>query len=359
MNRYSRHINLKEIGPEGQAKLARAKVLIVGAGGLGCPALQYLAASGIGTIGVIDFDVVEESNLQRQVLFGTASLGKNKALAAKQRLTDLNPTISINAYPKKLTEENALELFKKYDIIVDGSDNFETRYLASDASLLTGKPLVFGAIYKFEGQVSVFNFKNGPSYRCLFPNPPKNSIPNCAETGVLGVLPGIIGSIQANEVLKIILGLGHVLSEKLWCFNALTTQVSFFSIKRMETQIQSVLKYGLSDSYQINSCEMDAEEISLDAVFTLENIQWVDVREQGELPLLKAQEILQLPLSIFENNIGKLNTNANLVFFCQQGARSKQAVTICKQNNIDNCFSLKEGASELINYLNSKKYETH
>src|SRR5690606_19253182 len=217
-NRYSRHIILSEIGQAGQDKLLSAKVLVIGAGGLGCPVLQYLAAAGIGTLGIIDFDVVEISNLQRQVLFGTSSLGKNKAEAAKKHLEDLNPEISIMAYAEKLTYQNALELFKNYDIIVDGSDNFETRYLVNDACIITNKPLVFGAIYKFEGQVSVFNYQNGPSYRCLFPNPPqKDTVPNCSEIGVLGVLPGIIGSMQANEVLKIILGIGSTLSGKLLC----------------------------------------------------------------------------------------------------------------------------------------------
>lgn len=359
MNRYSRHINLKDIGLEGQTKLSQAKVLVIGAGGLGCPALQYLAAAGIGTLGIIDFDVVEESNLQRQVLFGSSSIGKNKALAAKERLIDLNPTISILAYPEKLTKNNALDLFEQYDIIVDGSDNFETRYLANDASLLSGKPLVFGAIYKFEGQVSVFNYKNGPSYRCLFPNPPENTIPNCAETGVLGVLPGVIGSMQANEVLKLILGLGDVLSGKFWCFNALTTQVTSFVINRNDNEIQSILDTGLSNSYQIESCEFKAEEISLMDAFKLQNIQWIDVREIGETPLIDSPDVLKIPLSSFENNIDKLNNNKSLVFFCQQGLRSKQAVRICKQNNIKNIFSLKEGAFDVLQYLKFTNYENN
>ena len=225
MNRYSRHIILSEIGQIGQDRISNTKVLVIGAGGLGCPILQYLTAAGVGTIGIIDFDVVELSNLQRQVLFGTSSLGKNKAIAAKARLEDLNDSISIIAYPEPLTYQNAIALFNQYNIIVDGSDNFETRYLVNDACIITNKPLVFGAIYKFEGQVSVFNYQNGPSYRCLFPTPPKkDSVPNCSEIGVLGVLPGIIGSMQANEVLKIILGLGNSLSGKLLCYNALTSQ---------------------------------------------------------------------------------------------------------------------------------------
>ena len=227
MNRYNRHIILSEIGQIGQDKLTNAKVLVVGAGGLGCPILQYLAAAGIGTLGVIDFDVVDESNLQRQILFGTSSLKQNKAIAAKKRLEDLNDTITINAYPYQLDYQNALDLLIQYDIVVDGSDNFETRYLVNDACIITNKPLVFGAIYKFEGQLAVFNYENGPSYRCLFPNPPKkDSVPNCSEIGVLGVLPGIIGTMQANEVLKIILSIGNTLSGKLFCFNALTLQNS-------------------------------------------------------------------------------------------------------------------------------------
>ena len=181
MNRYNRHIILSEIGLEGQHKINMAKVLVVGAGGLGCPVLQYLAAAGIGTLGIIDFDIVSESNLQRQVLFGSSSLGINKAIAAKKRLEDLNTSITIHAYPKKLNYKNAISFFKEYDIIVDGTDNFKTRYLVSDACIITKKPLVYAGIYKFEGQVSVFNYNNGPSYRCLFPTPPRaEEIPNCA-----------------------------------------------------------------------------------------------------------------------------------------------------------------------------------
>ena len=205
MGRYDRHIMLKEVGHEGQLELSNAKVLIVGAGGLGCPILQYLTAAGVGTIGIIDFDVVEISNLQRQILFKTSDIGINKALAAKKQLQDLNPTITIEAYPERLTFKNALQLCPAYDVVVDGTDNFVTRYLINDAVVKTGKPLVYGAIFKFEGQLSVFNYQNGPSYRCLFPKPPKKGIiPNCNEVGVLGVLTGIIGTMKANEVKKII-----------------------------------------------------------------------------------------------------------------------------------------------------------
>ena len=222
--RYNRHIILSEIGQTGQNKISDAKVLVIGAGGLGCPVLQYLTAAGVGTIGIIDFDVVEISNLQRQVLFGTSSLGKNKAMAAKQRLEDLNDSISIIAYAEKLTHKNAINLFNQYDIIVDGTDNFETRYLVNDACVSLDKPLVSASVMGFSGQLSVFNYKNGPSYRCLFPKAPEPEFaPNCDELGVLGVLPGILGSLQANEVLRICLDIGEVLSGKLLIFDGLNS----------------------------------------------------------------------------------------------------------------------------------------
>ncbi|GAL62028.1 HesA/MoeB/ThiF family protein [Algibacter lectus] len=270
-NRYNRHIILSEIGQKGQDKISNAKVLVIGAGGLGCPILQYLAAAGIGNIGVIDFDVVDISNLQRQILYGTSTLGKNKAEAAKARLEDLNNDISIKAYPEKLTHKNALNLFEAYDIIVDGSDNFETRYLVSDACIIANKPLVFGAIYKFEGQVSVFNYKNGPSYRCLFPEAPeKGTVPNCSEIGVLGVLPGIIGTMQANEVLKIILELGNTLSGKLFCYNALTLENTTLKIKRSEIAIESVLKD--KENFHLKAinlnCEVEIISISIENVLS-------------------------------------------------------------------------------------------
>ena len=241
-DRYNRHIIISEIGQRGQNKLSSAKVLMVGAGGLGCPVLQYLVAAGIGTIGIIDFDIVEKSNLQRQVLYGESSLGENKAIAAKTKLKDLNNEIEILAYPEKLTFQNAIDLFRQFDIIVDGTDNFETRYLINDACILTDKPLVFGAIYKFQGQVSVFNYKNGPTYRCAFPvKPIQSEIPNCSQVGVLGVLPGVIGTMQANEVLKIVLGIGDVLSGRLLCYDALTNQTSTIKLNRSDNEIQKVM----------------------------------------------------------------------------------------------------------------------
>jgi sulfur-carrier protein adenylyltransferase/sulfurtransferase len=351
MNRYNRHIILSEIGQIGQDKLTNAKVLVVGAGGLGCPVLQYLAAAGIGTLGVIDFDVVDESNLQRQILFGISSLKQNKAIAAKKRLEDLNDTITINAYPYQLDYQNALDLFIQYDIIVDGSDNFETRYLVNDACIIANKPLVYGAIYKFEGQVAVFNYQNGPSYRCLFPNPPKkDSVPNCSEIGVLGVLPGIIGCMQANEVLKIILGIGNVLSGKLLCFNALTHQTSILKVKKSQETIDTVLrnKTNFNTNQMDFNCETEIKEISITDLSEFENVQFIDVRESHELPKIINLKVTSIPLSEIKNSIHKIDNKKQKVFFCQAGIRSKHAVSILNNLNIKNCFSLKEGAKQII-----------
>ncbi|MFD1613796.1 molybdopterin-synthase adenylyltransferase MoeB [Gelatiniphilus marinus] len=354
MSRYNRHIILSEIGQTGQNKISNAKVLVIGAGGLGCPVLQYLTAAGVGTIGIIDFDVVELSNLQRQVLFGKSSLGKNKAMVAKQRLEDLNDSISIISYAEKLTHQNAINLFNQYDIIVDGTDNFETRYLVNDACIITNKPLVFGAIYKFEGQVSVFNYNNGPSYRCLFPNPPKkDAVPNCSEIGVLGVLPGIIGSMEANEVLKIILNLGDVLSGKLLCYNAQTSKTSILKINRNEKSINSVLnnKENFHKKEMDFNCKIEVEEVSITSILSKENIQFIDVREANEQPKVENLEVTYMPLSALKNNIDKIDLKKEKYLFCQSGIRSKKAVSILKALKIENCFSLKEGAFDIIKHI--------
>jgi molybdopterin/thiamine biosynthesis adenylyltransferase/rhodanese-related sulfurtransferase len=359
MERYNRHIILSEIGQKGQDKLNQAKVLVIGAGGLGCPALQYLTAAGIGTIGIIDFDIVSKSNLQRQVLFGTSSLGKNKAIAAKQRLEDLNDAIRIKAYPEKLTAQNAISLFSEHDIIVDGTDNFEARYLINDASIISNKPLVFGGIYKFEGHLSVFNYNKGPSYRCLFPNPPKaGSAPNCSEVGVLGVLPGIIGSMQANEVIKIILGIGQNLSGKLLCYNALNLQTSIIKIKKSENEINKVLEK--SNNFQQQNqpsihCEPMSIFVSIQDVYQQENIQYIDVREVYELPEVEELSLTSIPLGDLQNQLSKLDPEKKKVFFCQAGVRSKHAVLLLQQLNIENCFSLIEGASSINSFITQHK----
>ena len=350
MSRYSRHTVLEEIGQEGQKKLSQAKVLVIGAGGLGCPVLQYLAAAGVGTIGIVDFDVVEIYNLQRQILFGTSSLGVNKALAAKTRLEDLNPTIIINAYPEKLAVSNALELFRSYDIIVDGTDNFATRYLINDASVITNKPVVYGAIYKFEGQVSVFNYQNGPSYRCLFPNPPEEgTIANCSEIGVLGVLPGIIGTMQANEVIKIILCFDNVLSGKLLCYNAKTTQLSTLKISKSKSGFENIT--ALQDTYSQRSCKTEVKEISIEDALIKDHIQFIDIREYGEQPQLELPNCIHIPLNELEKTLNKVNLKNTNVLFCQYGIRSKTAVEILQRHEITNCYSLKGGVVSILDHL--------
>ena len=360
MNRYSRHIILPEIGQEGQEKISKAKVLVIGAGGLGCPILQYLAAAGIGTLGIVDFDTVELSNLQRQVLFGTSDLGKNKALTAKERLSQLNDTITIHAYPYQLTYKNALELFQNYDIIVDGSDNFPTRYLVNDACIISHKPLVYGAIFKFEGQVCVFNYNNGPSYRCLFPNPPKEgTVANCSEIGVLGVLPGIIGSMQANEVLKIVLDLGTVLNGKLLLYNAMTAQTTSLTITRSELQIDNVMSrqdsfHEQEDTFQ---CEPFVPEIEIRDLSLYHNIQFIDIREYHETPKLAVEDLIQIPLSELEERLNEIDTTKENILFCATGIRSSNAVTILQKHNINNCFSLKEGVMALMAYYEKNVQE--
>ena len=355
MERYSRHIALNEIGVRGQEKISKAKVLVVGAGGLGCPVLQYLAAAGIGTLGIVDFDVVEESNLQRQILYGTSTIGENKALAAKKRLEDLNPTVSIDAIPEKLADSNAVSLFNQYDIIVDGSDNFETRYLINDAALITNRPVVFGAIFKFEGQLSVFNYNNGPTYRCLFPVPPtKENIPNCSEVGVLGVLPGIVGSMQANEVLKIVLGIGEVLSGKLCCYNSKTNDFQTLLIQKNEDLIAKYRGVPIGQLPELN-CELGVQEISINEAMKKEEALIIDVREFHETPKLDLENYEQIPMKDVPFNLDRIDLGKEVIVVCQRGIRSIKVVEFLQEQNIKNCYSLKGGVLALMSNLKQKK----
>lgn len=336
--RYSRHLLLDNVGLQGQEKLKSAKVLVIGAGGLGCPVLQYLTAAGVGTIGIIDFDTVDETNLQRQILFTTNDIGKNKATAAKEHLELLNPFVTIQSYTERLTNQNALELFQDFDIIVDGTDNFSTRYLVNDACVITGKPLVYGSIYKFEGQVAVFNYKNGPSYRCLFPEPPKaGSVPNCSQIGVIGVLPGLIGTQQANETIKIILEIGNVLSGKLLIYDALSGNSTSINITRSEEQINKTKSMGThfaSFNYDV-FCRIETissvhvEELK--RMLQSEDIQIVDVREEWEQPRVDDLNALIAPLDDLDNFITQIDRNKKVVVVCQRGARSMQAILHLKK----------------------------
>ncbi|UZO79253.1 ThiF family adenylyltransferase [Aquimarina sp. ERC-38] len=359
MERYSRHILLPEIGESGQQQINRAKVLVIGAGGLGCPVLQYLTAAGVGQIGIVDFDRVEVSNLQRQILFSENDIGVNKALVAKARLKALNSTISFKTYSEKLLLSNAFDIIRSYDIVVDGTDNFETRYLINDVCIQLHKPVVYGAIYKFEGQVSVFNYQDGPSYRCLFPETPQNSIPNCSEVGVLGVLPGIIGTMQANEVLKIIIGNLPVLSGRLLNYSAKTGETYTYHFSANKALIKEIrIKTLKSEDYQIISlCDTDIQEvaeISLSQIAIDDTIQWIDVRNPEEIPVIKHPEIIKIPLASLENKIPTLDKNQKTIVFCQSGNRSKKATAILQQEQFKEVYSFKGTATTIQSLFNTK-----
>ncbi|PCJ97132.1 MAG: dinucleotide-utilizing protein [Flavobacteriaceae bacterium] len=339
---YSRHLLLNEIGEVGQLKLKKAKVLVIGAGGLGCPVLQYLAAAGVGAIGIVDDDSVEQSNLQRQILFNHEDIGKNKARIAAEKLSVLNPFIKFDVYPERLNKDNALTLFANYDIIVDGTDNFQSRYLINDAAILTNKPVVFGSIFKFAGQVSVFNYKNGPSYRCLYPNPPKEgSVPNCSDIGVLGVLPGIIGALQANEVLKMICGIGKVLSGTLLTYDALGVQQQLFSFQKNS----GIVVQTLDQDYAF-VCAIKTEFLEIDFKtyqntkddFNVLDVRTFEEREQDHIGGL------HIPLGELEDRQVEISTDKKLLVYCKSGMRSKAAIKILEDFDFKNdLINLKGG----------------
>mgnify|MGYP001275187691 FL=1 len=359
-NRYSRHILLEEVGLAGQEKLKAAKVLVIGAGGLGCPVLQYLTAAGVGTIGIIDFDRVDATNLQRQILYTVGDIGKNKAITAKNRLTQLNPHINFDVYPEKLTTKNALELFSKYDMVVDGTDNFSTRYLVNDACVISNKPLIYGAIYKFEGQVSVFNYEQGPTYRCLFPEPPKaGSVPNCSDVGVIGVLPGLIGTQQANEVIKLILEIGAPLSGKLLTYDLLNNSFLTLKVNRSEEEIQKVLSN--SDDFENMdydlfcgiSIENDLKEITKEDLKSMldssDDFQIVDVRGEWEQPRIDIStslngQLLIAPLNDLGSYVDKISKNKKVIVVCQHGIRSAAAIEhLESEYDFKNLINLENG----------------
>ena len=348
--RYSRHILLNEIGEKGQEKLKNARVLVVGAGGLGCPVLLYLTSAGVGNIGIVDFDKIEESNLQRQILFDTTDIGKPKSTVAKQKLETKNPFVTIKSYSYELTNKNALEVFQNYDIIVDASDNFTTRYLINDACLLSKKPLIYGAIHKFEGQISVFNYQNGPNYRCLFPNPPEE-IPSCSEVGVLGVLPGIIGSLQANEVLKLILEIGSVLSGEILIYNALET--SFLTINLKKTSSLSSFGINTKEVYENYDYQSFCNSKKVTEITKLEfdNLPQesivLDVRELHELPRLENKNLLLIPMNSIPTNLAKIPKNDPVYVVCQKGIRSEYVIQFLeKEYQFNNLINLKGGVKQ-------------
>ena len=351
--RYARHITLAEVGKEGQEKLTAAKVLVVGAGGLGCPVLQYLVAAGVGTVGIVDFDTVSLSNLQRQILYTENDIGKNKALTAKSRLAALNSHVEIKAYPIPLELNNCLDLLSDYDIVVDGTDNFTTRYLINDACTKLQKPMIYGSLYKFEGQVSVFNYNNGPSYRCLFPQPPTaGEVPNCNDIGILGVLPGQIGILQATEALKIILKIGDVLSGKLLYINVLTNDTRTIEITKNKQIIQSIRSKKL-ELVSTQDCTF-IETISLSDIHFQEDLVWIDVREEDELPYLEFSQLKKIPLSTLSRNVDTIPKMDKKIIFCQSGIRAKKAIVLLEAQQITNCVALKEGAAQLQSWIHQQ-----
>lgn len=349
--RFNRQIILPEVGTDGQDKLLQSKVLLIGVGGLGSAILPYLVAAGVGEIGIIDDDIIDVSNLQRQVIYNTISVGKSKVLQAKKMALALNPLVKINAITEKLNSKNAISLFEMYDIIVDGTDNLNTKNLINDACCVTNKPFVYGSNYKFEGQVSVFNHKNGPTYRCLFPESVNDSS-NCNELGVLGVSAGIIGMFQANEVLKIILEIGEVLSGKLLIYNMLNNEQQKFEFSKTITQSFNLLDF--ENKYNSNE-SANNEILSVEALKQINNPQilFLDIRNWDEIPKLDIENCLQIPLNNLEKELWKLNVNSTIFVFCQTGIRSKKAVEILIQHNFKNVKSIIGGAKSLAIKIDS------
>jgi adenylyltransferase/sulfurtransferase len=338
IHRYSRHLIMPEVGMEGQKKLKAARVLMIGAGGLGSPLGLYLAAAGVGTIGIVDFDVVDTTNLQRQLLHSTADVGRSKLDSAKSRLTGVNPHIRIETYETRLASDNALDILRGYDIVVDGTDNFPTRYLVNDACVLLGLPNVYGSIFRFEGQVSVFDAKHGPCYRCLYPEPPPPGlVPSCAEGGVLGVLPGIIGSLQALETIKLIIGRGKSLVGRLVLFDALKLSFRELSVRKnpdcpvcgAHPTIDKLIDYeefcGTAFSPpDEGELVMSVEELKA-RLDRGEEFQLVDVREPHEYEIANLGGLL-LPLNDLPARVHELDSAREIVVHCKMGGRSAKAV---------------------------------
>lgn len=351
---YSRQILLNEIGSEGQSKLSSAKVLVIGAGGLGCPVLQYLVSAGVGKIGIVDGDVVDVTNLHRQILYTVDNIGMSKALVAARELRRLNPFIEIQAFPNNIYTKNAFELINNYDIIVDCTDNYSARFIINDACVLSNKIVVSGSIYRFEGQLTVFNYNNGPTLRCLFPKMPlKDSIKSCSESGVIGILPGIIGMLQANEVVKIILNLGQVLSGNILVFNSLKNSFDQFEIRKNEEfNYQELINdKKLIENNYIQFCENTlVNQISLsDFIMDTQNNKYtiIDVRNRGESPLLQFKQIRKIPLSELKDFELKIETDNKILVVCKAGIRSTQALEILKRKSIKNeAYSLLGGVTQ-------------
>jgi adenylyltransferase/sulfurtransferase len=347
LRRYDRHLILPEVGPEGQKKLKDSAVLCIGAGGLGSPLALYLAAAGVGRIGLVDFDVVDESNLQRQIIHDTASIGTPKLASAKKRLLALNPHIIVETHEIRLSSANAIDLFKQYDVVADGTDNFPTRYLVNDACVLTGKPNAYGSIFRFEGQLSVFGAKDGPCYRCLYPEPPPPGlVPSCAEGGVLGVLPGVIGTMQAIETIKLLLGIGKPLVGRLMLYDALEQSWRTLKVKKdpkcpvcgTNPTITAPIDYeafcGLKEKPATVIPEMTVEDLKA-KLDKKEKFVLLDVREPHEYEIAKIEGSKLIPLGDLPKRFAELDKGAKIVVHCKMGGRSARAVGFLKQQGYD------------------------
>ena len=354
--RYSRHLLLPEVGVEGQRKLKAARVLTIGAGGLGSPLSLYLAAAGVGTIGIVDFDAVDLTNLQRQIVHGTSTLGHSKLESAKARLTDLNPNVFVETHETRLTSENALDLIREYDIVVDGTDNFPTRYLVNDACVLLGKPNVYGSIFRFEGQASLFYAKEGPCYRCLYSEPPPPGlVPSCAEGGVLGVLPGIIGSLQALETIKWIIGAGDLLIGRLVLFDALKLRFRELKLRKDpdcpicgdHPTIHELIDYqafcGIGAEPDYSGLEISVEEFARERQTKGDDLVLIDVREPHEWEISHIDGARLIPLSQLPDRLGELDGHSEIVTHCHHGARSMKALEIMRGAGFNKVRSLAGG----------------
>ena len=357
--RYSRHLLIPEVGLEGQRKLKGSSALVIGTGGLGSPVALYLAAAGVGRIGLVDFDVVDSSNLQRQIIHGTSTIGKLKVESARAKLVDLNPDVQVDVYNEPFTSENAMRIAKDYDILLDGTDNFPTRYLTNDVAVFLGKPNVYASIYRFDGQLSVFDAKNGPCYRCLFPEPPPPGlVPSCAEGGVLGVLPGTIGTLQATEALKVLLGIGEPLIGKLLLYNALDMSFDFVKLKKNakcrvcgeDADIKELIDYeefcgvpGRDEEDGSAGTGYDISASELSARLKQNHLKLLDVREPHELQISAMPGAVNIPLGTLAARLSELDSAQDMVVFCKTGTRSARALELLASAGFKKVKNLKGG----------------
>jgi len=357
--RYSRHLIMPEVGMDGQLKLKNAKVLCIGAGGLGSPLLLYLGAAGVGRLGIVDFDVVDFTNLQRQVIHGTADVGRSKLESAQATIREINPNVEIVGYDERLTSENALEIFRDFDIVVDGTDNFPTRYLVNDACVLLGKPNVYGSIFRFEGQASIFYAREGPCYRCLYPEPPPPGlVPSCAEGGVLGVLPGIVGCLQAMETIKLIIGQGQTLIGRLLVFDALAMKFRELKLRKSpdcpvcgaHPTITRLIDYeqfcGIRGEEHTSDMSGVPEIGPLEVKQMIDENQpfvLIDVREPHEFQICRIPGSTLIPLGEIPNRMHELDSASEIVVHCRSGQRSARAVEFLMRAGFQKIHNLKGG----------------